>query len=197
MRSLPGALIIVLVVASIVLIVLALRASNYLGGSSIGSASSSGQGVITTSSPASTSVSGRASVPRGTYVVMLGDPRCPHCRAMERFFEVYSAETGVRAFFCSVLDRVCADAFWKLYRVGATQGVPTIIACRDNRVGFIEVGELENSEWWSTKLASMKPLTAGKVPVFIAGSLYREVEIDRALATELCSTILSHSKPIG
>ena len=193
MKALPGTLIIVLVVIAAMLAVIALQAGHYSGKSSAGpSASSNGQETSTV-----TSATSKTGIPLNTYIVMLGDPRCPHCRAMEKFFEKYSAETGVKAFFCSVLDKVCADAFWKLYKAGATQGVPTIVACRDNKVGFIEVGELEKSEWWSAKLANMSPVVAGKVPVYIAGSPYKEVEIDKALAMELCNTTLAYSKPIG
>ncbi len=196
MRALPSILIIVLVVIAAVLVAIALQARHHIAGSSTGS-SASGNELGASTVTSTTSVASKASIPPGTYIVMLGDPRCPHCRAMERFFKRYSAETGVKTFFCSVLDKVCLETFQELYRLGATEGVPTIVACRGNRVGFIEVGELEKSEWWSTKLASMRPVAAGKVPVYIAGSLYKEIGIDRALATELCNTTLAYSKPIG
>ena len=192
MRAISGALIIVLVVIAVILAIMALQASHHRSEISAASAPGGKQGAITTASTTS-----GARIPPGTYIVMLGDPRCPHCRAMERFFKRYSAEAGVKTFFCSVLDKVCLEAFQKLYRLGATEGVPTIVACRGNKVGFIEVGELEKSGWWSTKLASMRPVVAGKVPVYIAGSLYKEVGIDKALATELCNITLAYSKPIG
>ena len=196
MRALPGTLIIIIAVIAVMLTVIALQARHHIAGSST-EPNAPGNELGASTVTSTTSATRKASIPPGTYIVILGDPRCPHCRAMERFFEEYSAEAGVKAFFCSVLNRVCADAFWKLYQVGATQGVPTIVACRGNRVGFIEVGELENSKWWSAKLASMSPVVAGKVPVYIAGSLYREVEIDKALTMELCNTTLAYSKPIG
>ena len=193
MKALPSVLLVVIIAIAIVLALIVLQASRHLG---LGGEKNSTTSPLHSMAETATT-STRPSIPPGTYIVMLGDPRCPHCRAMEKFFETYSAEAGVKAFFCSVLNKVCADAFWKLYQAGATQGVPTIVACRENRIGFIEVGELEKSEWWSTKLASMSPVVAGKVPVFIAGSLYKEVEIDKALATELCNTTLAYSKPIG
>ena len=192
MRAISGTLIIVLVVIAVMLAIIALQASRYRSEISASNASRGKHGA-----PTAASTTTGVKIPHGTYIVMLGDPRCPHCRAMERFFKRYSDETGVKTFFCSVLDKACLEAFQKLYRLGATEGVPTIVACRGNRVGFIEVGELEKSGWWSTKLAGMRPVAAGKVPVYIAGNPYKEIEIDKALATELCNTILAYSKPIG
>ena len=187
MRASPSTLVVILL--AVIVLLLALVVLHH--GSLAGYRTESEKSTIAAKTGAATRV------PPGTYVVEIGDPRCPHCRAMEEFFKSYGEEAGVPAYFCSVLNNVCADAFWRLYHLGATRGVPTIVACRDKRIGFIEVGELEDGAWWSQHLASMSPVEAGRVRVYIAGQPYKEIVIDKETVLELCNTTLAYSKPIS
>lgn len=133
---------------------------------------------------------------KDVFIVELGDPRCPHCRAMKEFFRSYVSETNVAAYFCSVENQVCAEAFWALYKLKATMGVPTIIACSKNGVLFVEVGELKDANWWTSALTSHKPTMNGDIPVYIAGEKYREIHITKELYQLFCTASINASKVI-
>ncbi|WP_317894638.1 DsbA family protein [Pyrofollis japonicus] len=134
---------------------------------------------------------------RNVFIVEIGDPRCPHCKAMEEFFERYSSRTGIRSYFCSVLNSGCAEAFWALYKLKATQGVPTIVACSKDGILFVEVGELRSTEWWNEALLSSEPRMEGKIHVYLAGDKYGEIDASKELYQVLCTATINASELIS
>jgi glutaredoxin len=99
------------------------------------------------------------------YVVILGSPACPHCRAQKSFFE---HEMPGKAYFCDVdrKDSACMKAFSLLFNAGVTSCVPTMVLC-DNVTGAVRaivVGELESLNAWN-KLFKSTPNST--IPMYI------------------------------
>ncbi len=149
----------------------------------------------TTPSPFNLSGNTANAAKHAIYIMEIGDPGCPHCRAMEKFFS--EKLSGVKSYFCSIAKKSCADAFWLLYNRHLTVGVPVIVVCDNTSrtIMFIEVGEYRNTTWWMS-LLSTPP--SGPV-VYKVGERWKTLTVDEAreLYQKLCVYTLRDSEPIG
>ncbi|KSW11621.1 hypothetical protein CF15_01975 [Pyrodictium occultum] len=123
--------------------------------------------------PGPTATPAAGAEPPGRYIVILGSAACPHCRAMEAFFE--EKLPGV-AYFCDIDARgsSCWRAFSLLVAERVTLGVPTIVVCdaESHRVDGIVVGEYEDAGWWRSILSNgVSTGNATTIPVYIGGRL--------------------------
>ena len=125
------------------------------------------------------------------YLVVLGVPSCPHCRAMERFLP----SLGLDVFFCPLSRPRCAKAFAELVERGVPSYVPVIVACTGGRPVFVEVGELRDRGWWLSRLSSSRP--GGRLPVYMGSRERVALNVSPDLSRLLCNASLGDAVRVG
>lgn len=136
-------------------------------------------------------------------VVILGTRSCPHCRAMEAFFQ---EELPGRTYFCEITEKgsSCEAAFSLLVSKRVTMAVPTIVVCDPIKriVEGIVIGEYRNATWWRNVLE--KGLPGGNetsIPVYMVNRITGAMEVEpgamEKLYGVLCNDTLADARLLG
>lgn len=92
-------------------------------------------------------------VDRGTWIIMFGATYCPHCKAMDAFFNenypgMYRAlwvdvDQNAHAIFTRLaIAEICSDV------VDVASSVPQIVVLRNSTISSIVIGKITNRTFW-------------------------------------------------
>ncbi len=109
-----------------------------------------------------------------------GDPSCPHCRAMKKFFTDEYGSSHV--YFCNAASNTtCQERFIDLsIKIGSRGWVPTILVVEDCKTKAIVIGEVRDKGFWDKLLAA--PIT-NNITVYMGESPIENITVNNTAFT--------------